>query len=73
MVDIKISIPKKLAENIKKKVKETDFNSVSDYVVYVLNQVVSEEKIETDEKNKHAYSDEDEAAIKKNLKDLGYM
>ena len=73
MVDIKISIPKKLAESIEKKVKETDFNSVSDYVVYVLNQVVSEEKIETDEKNKQVYSEEDEAAIKKNLKDLGYM
>jgi len=73
MVDIKISIPKKLAEKIERKVKETNFNSVSDYIIYILNQVVSEEKIETDEKNKHSYSEEDEAAIKKNLKDLGYM
>ena len=53
MVDIKISIPKKLAEKIERKVKETNFNSVSDYIIYILNQVVSEEKIETDEKNNY--------------------
>ena len=68
-----ISIPKPLAEKIKKRIKGTGFNSVSSYVTYVMRQVLS--SIEEKEKNeeKEAFSKEDEEKVKARLRSLGYI
>ena len=79
-----VSIPKALAEKIKKRCEGTGFNSVSSYVTYVLRQVLS--KVEEqpaqqtqpgqtgqEAKPKEAFSQEDERKVKERLKSLGYL
>ncbi len=65
-----ISIPKVLADKIKKRMEGTGFNSVSSYVTYVLRQVLSnvEEK-----EQKEAFSEKEEKKVKERLKSLGYL
>lgn len=63
-----ISIPKNLAEKIKKEIKEgSDFKSLSDYITFVLREVVAE--VEEEE----GLTDEDEEKIKDRLRSLGYL
>ena len=66
-----VSIPKPLAEKIKERMKGTGFSSVSSYVTYVLRQVLS--SIEQEEKEKQAFSKEEEEKVKQRLRDLGYI
>ncbi len=66
-----ISIPTPLADKIKKRMEGTGFNSVSSYVTYVLRQVIS--SIEEEEKEKEAFSKEDEEKVKDRLRALGYL
>ncbi|MCK5561539.1 MAG: CopG family transcriptional regulator [Thermoplasmata archaeon] len=66
-----ISIPTQLANKIKKRIKNTGFNSLSSYVTYVLRQVIS--SIEEEEQDKEAFSKEDEDKIKDRLRALGYL
>ena len=68
-----ISVPKILADKIKKRMEGTGFNSVSSYVTYILRQVLS--NVETKEKgeDKQAFSAEDEKKVKDRLKSLGYL
>ena len=61
-----ITIPKDLAEKLEKRAKESDFDSLSDYINYVLRQILS--KIES-----KGFSKEDEEKVKQKLKDLGYL
>jgi Arc/MetJ-type ribon-helix-helix transcriptional regulator len=63
-----VSIPKILADKIKKKIEKTGFSSVSDYVTYVLREIISNV-----EEKKEAFSKEDEEKVKKRLKSLGYL
>jgi len=70
---VDISIPQELADKIEKKIKEMDFKSISDYVIYLLNQVVSEEELEIKKESEKVYSKEEEDEMKKKLKDLGYL
>ena len=66
-----VSIPKPLAEKIKERMKGTGFASVSSYVTYVLRQVIS--SIEAEEREKQAFSKEEEEKVKQRLRDLGYI
>ncbi|MBI5392772.1 CopG family transcriptional regulator [Candidatus Woesearchaeota archaeon] len=79
-----VSIPRPLAEKIKKRCQGTGFNSVSSYVTYVLRQVLSnveskEQKKEkpavenTAEEAKDPFTKEDEENVKARLRDLGYL
>ncbi len=63
-----ISIPTSLFERIEEQIEGTDFTSVSDYVAYVLNEVLTENEEETE-----SVSKEDEERIKERLKALGYL
>lgn len=67
-----ISIPKPLAEKIKKRIKGTGFNSVSSYVTYVMRQVISNIE-EKENKKGEAFSRKDEEAVKARLRSLGYL
>jgi Arc/MetJ-type ribon-helix-helix transcriptional regulator len=66
-----VSIPKPLADKVKERMKGTGFSSVSSYVTYVLRQVLS--SIESEEKSKEAFTEEEEEKVKKRLRDLGYI
>ena len=84
---INLSIPKELKEKLERELKETNFNSIEEYILYILEQMVSDDKIGissrkkqayTDEEEKdirgpNTYSEEEEEALKKNLKELGYL
>ena len=65
-----VSIPKPLAEKIKKRIDGTGFNTVSSYVTYVLRQILSQP---SEDKPKEAFSEEDEKKVKERLRSLGYM
>ena len=62
-----VSIPVPLFEKIQKRIEGTGFTSVSDYVTFVLREVLSEEKEE------EAFTKEDEERIKERLRGLGYL
>jgi Arc/MetJ-type ribon-helix-helix transcriptional regulator len=66
-----VSIPKPLAEKVKERMKGTGFSSVSAYVTYVLRQVLS--SIEQEEREKQAFTKEEEEKVKQRLRDLGYI
>lgn len=65
-----VSIPTPLAENIKRRIEGTGFNSISSYVTYVLRQVLSSMD---EEEKKEPMSKEDEEEVKRRLKALGYI
>jgi Arc/MetJ-type ribon-helix-helix transcriptional regulator len=69
MTKITISIPDNLKQKLEEKIKETDFKSIEDYVLYLLKQMVSTDAADS----KVTYSDEDEAALKKKLREMGYL
>ena len=64
-----ISIPVSLANKIKKRLNRTGFRSLSEYVIYLLREIVSTEKGEIE----NAFTKEDEEKIKARLRSLGYL
>ena len=69
MKKITISIPKDIEERLDKKVVESEFDSVQDYLLHLLKQLVSEESVSSED-----IFDEEETKIQeKRLKDLGYL
>jgi hypothetical protein len=64
-----VSLPMPLIEKIKERIKGTGMNSVSSYVAFVLRQVLSSPSPENAEE---VLSKEDEEAIRRRLKSLGY-
>jgi len=78
-----IEVPKKLKKKLEKKLKETNFKSIQEYILYFLEQIVFDSKTEevyTKEETAAFHAnpayDEDmieEKALKENLKKLGYL
>jgi len=64
-----IQIPTTLANKIKKRIKGTEFASISSYVTYVLREILSD----TEEKTEETFTKEDEEKVKKRLRALGYL
>lgn len=64
-----VPIPTHLTEEIKKRIQDTEFKTVPDYITYVLTEVLTE----TEEEGKEAFSKEDEEKVKERLKALGYL
>jgi Arc/MetJ-type ribon-helix-helix transcriptional regulator len=64
-----IQIPTALADKIKKRIKGTEFASISSYVTYVLREILSE----TEEKTEETFTKEDEEKVKTRLRALGYL
>ncbi|MDD5022718.1 MAG: CopG family transcriptional regulator [Candidatus ainarchaeum sp.] len=62
-----INIPNELYSKLEKQREGTDFKSVSEYVIFVLDELVSEKKSE------NKVSKEEEEDIKDRLKKLGYI
>jgi len=70
METINLKISNELKIKLEKKSKETEFNSLNEYINYILKQVTSDTNSSDDEQ---AYTKEEEAAVKKRLKELGYV
>ena len=68
---INIPIPKELAAKLEQKIKQTNFDSINKYIIYILEQVTSEENFNYE--NRQAYTEEEEAELKKELSDMGYL
>ena len=66
---IQISLPYELAGKLSQKIKDAGFKSITEYVVYILEQTLSSE--ESDDSK--AYSEEDEKNVRERLKELGYL
>jgi len=62
-----IEIPETLAKKIEEMIEETSFNSISDYVTYVLEELLEEEEEE------EIFSEEEEEKIRERLRALGYL
>lgn len=64
-----ISVPTQLFKKIKERIEGTGFDSVSSYVTYILQEVVSSEE----EEKEKPYTKEEEEKVKERLKALGYL
>lgn len=62
----KITIPTKLKKGLKEKMKEANFKSIQEYVLFILEQIVFGAETE-------GYSEKDEADLNQTLKDMGYL
>jgi Arc/MetJ-type ribon-helix-helix transcriptional regulator len=63
-----VEIPSDLHSAIQSKVRRTEFDSVDEYIVYVLEEVVAASDDESAE-----YNDVDEEEVQDRLKSLGYL
>ena len=68
---ISFSIPKELVEKLKKRAEKTGFDSLSDYITYILRQVLS--RIEAEESQKGESSEKKIEEVKQTLRDMGYI
>jgi Arc/MetJ-type ribon-helix-helix transcriptional regulator len=66
-----ITIPAPLGERIQDRIAGTEFASVSDYVSFVLKEVISDEGGDGEEKV--SFTKEDEEQVKERLRALGYI
>jgi len=67
---VTLKIPKPLYDNLKEIIRETGFNSVTEFAVYVLRDIVSGK---SSKKDREGLSKEEIGAIRKRLKSLGYL
>ena len=66
---VTIKIPKPLYDNLKEVIQDTGFNSVTEFVVYVLRDIASTRSSGPDEQ----LTGEEIELIRKRLKSLGYL
>jgi len=65
---VPVSIPKPLYDALEKRIKDTEFTSVSEFVTYAVEQVLAGAG-----RKKVVYTKEEEKEIKERLKGLGYL
>lgn len=69
---IKVSIKKPLAKKLHRRLKETEFKTLTEYVNFILEEVIASlEEQESEEDS--GYTPEEEEKVKQRLKDLGYI
>ncbi|HDN74112.1 MAG TPA: CopG family transcriptional regulator [Archaeoglobus sp.] len=66
---VAVEIPQELYERIQKRVQETEFGSVSEYVTYVLREVLAS----LEEEEEEVFTEEEEEKVKERLRALGYL
>lgn len=62
---VNIEIPEKLYEKIEKIAEQSEFETVEEYVKFILEELTEEDE--------GGMSEDDEEKIKEKLKDLGYF
>ena len=63
-----VFLPANIYKKIEERVNTTEFNSVEEYITFVLEEVLKDEQEE-----KKTFSKEEEEEVKKRLKALGYL
>lgn len=66
---VTIKIPRPLYNNLKLLVEDSGFNSVNDFIVYILRDIASNSTIDTGEQ----LTKEEIETIKERLRNLGYL
>lgn len=66
---VTIKIPRPLYTKIQQLINDSGFNSPTDFVVYVLRDVISESGTE----ERESFSPEELSVLKKKLRNLGYL
>jgi Arc/MetJ-type ribon-helix-helix transcriptional regulator len=66
---VTIKIPRPLYNNLKFLIEDSGFNSVNDFIVYILRDVASNTKIDSGDQ----LSKEEIETIKERLRNLGYL
>ncbi|WP_456367319.1 CopG family transcriptional regulator [Thermococcus sp.] len=66
---VEVKIPKSLYERIKEQIEGSGFESVDEYVTYVLREVLANLEGEDEE----VFSEEEEEKVKERLRALGYL
>jgi hypothetical protein len=66
---VTIKIPRALYNTLKKQIDGTGFNSVTDFIVYLLRDIVSSGRVDKD----IALTQQEVSAVRKRLKSLGYL
>lgn len=64
----KVTIPTPLYKRIEEKLLDSDYSSVSEYIIKILN-----ENFPDDQDSEKTYNKEDEEKVKDRLKSLGYL
>ncbi len=67
--DVTIKIPRPLYENLSKIIEESGFHSVTEFIVYVLRDLISSRETIMES----SLSNKEIELIKKRLKSLGYL
>ena len=65
-----VLLPAALYDRIAERVKITEFNSVEEYVTFVLEEILRDEDVEEE---KTVFSADEEEEVKKRLRALGYL
>jgi len=63
-----IAIPAELYAQIEERIKGTEFTSVEEYIVFVLEEILKEE-----DESEDILTPEEEEQVKERLKGLGYL
>ena len=66
---VTIKIPRPLYNNLKFLIDDSGFNSVNDFIVYILRDIASNTKIDSEDQ----LSKEEIETIKERLRNLGYL
>ena len=66
---VTIKIPKPLYENLSEIIEGSGFNSVTEFIVYILRDLISSRSIKTEP----SLSKKEIEMVKKRLKSLGYL
>jgi Arc/MetJ-type ribon-helix-helix transcriptional regulator len=66
---VTIKIPRKLYDHLRSIIEDSGFNSVTDFIVYVMRDIASTGRVETGE----GLTREEIEQIRTRLKNLGYL
>ena len=70
---VTIKIPRVLYTQLSQIVADSGFNSVTDFIIYVLRDLVSSSREKTKTPPEGSRSEEEIEAVRKRLKSLGYL
>jgi len=68
--DITINLPMDIFGKLEERIKDTEFNSAQEYLLYVIRQLFPEEGVKDSEEE---LNKEEEEKVRQNLKKLGYL
>jgi Arc/MetJ-type ribon-helix-helix transcriptional regulator len=68
-----LHISSSLAERIKRRLKNSDFTSLDEYVSYILNQILDELEGQSQKSTDRVFSKEEQESVEERLRSLGYM